>query len=95
MATSRFARWSSLAAIVGEAHRSDPVGGVQIEIRDASNLNVAETSASGDYAFLGGLNFDLPPGTYTVSPDRRTTSVGRNGTSPEVQSTGSLQLPVG
>jgi hypothetical protein len=27
MDTSRFARWSSLAAIVGEAHRSDPVGG--------------------------------------------------------------------
>jgi hypothetical protein len=27
MDTSRFARWSSLAAIVGEAHRSATVGG--------------------------------------------------------------------
>ena len=48
---------------------TDPVAGVRIEIRDASNMSVlefTETSDSGAYAFLSGLNFSLPPGDYTV-----------------------------
>lgn len=38
MATSRFARWSSLAAIVGEAHRSDLVGGEWLMFRTNGRL---------------------------------------------------------